>query len=112
MVSAVNAEDRSFWWHTALKNYYIAKRTTDCVLRGSGLEYTIVQPGSLLSEQGTGKLCASDSIQTKKANHYSIQREDVANFIVGALKNPTKTVNKTIPLANGNLSITEFLESL
>ncbi|CUS24894.1 LAQU0S21e00848g1_1 [Lachancea quebecensis] len=109
MVSAINVDNRERWWHTALKNNFIAKRTADRILQTSGLQYTILRPGSLHSEAGTGKLCALDSLEQKKSCHYSIEREDVANFIVLALTHPEKTAFKTIPLANGELPMRDFL---
>ncbi|SCW00849.1 LAFE_0C13366g1_1 [Lachancea fermentati] len=112
MVSAINAEHREFWWHTALRNYYIAKRTSDFVLRHSSLDYTILQPGSLLSGEGTGKLCPEDRVQETRSNHYQIEREDVASVIVECLANPAKTVKKTISLANGDQPISEFIHTL
>ncbi|SCV02338.1 LANO_0F16952g1_1 [Lachancea nothofagi CBS 11611] len=112
MISAINAENREAWWPTALRNYYIAKRTADYVLRTSGLQYTILQPGSLSSESGTGQLCPLDAIKDKKANHYSIEREDVAQFIKLALENPELTLHKSIPLANGDLKMQDFLSQI
>ncbi|SCU88676.1 LAME_0E00760g1_1 [Lachancea meyersii CBS 8951] len=112
MVSAINAEKRDAWWSTALRNYYIAKRTADFALRCSGLEYTILQPGSLGSESGTGKLCQLDQIQSKKSDFYLIQREDLAQFIQLVLENPEITAQKTIPLANGDSNMQEILQQI
>ncbi|SCU94439.1 LAFA_0F21836g1_1 [Lachancea sp. 'fantastica'] len=112
MVSAINAENREFWWNTALKLYYIAKRTADIVLRSSDLEYTILQPGSLGDGPAKGKLTAPDQIQTKKKDFYAIEREDVAQFVLVVLQNPEKTSRKTIELANGDISFEEFLNKI
>ncbi|SCU99484.1 LADA_0H20054g1_1 [Lachancea dasiensis] len=112
MVSAVNANNREMFWNTKLRNYYIAKRTADAILRGSGLQYTILQPGSLLSESGTGQLCPLGALEDKKSAWYAIQREDVAQFIKLALEHPERTIHKTIPLANGDMSMRDFLATL
>lgn len=112
VVSAINAEDREFWWNTALRNYYIAKRTADHEVKNSKLDYTILHPGSLMLGGGTGKLTPVARVQETKKNHYAIQREDVASVIVESLLNPQKTIRKTIPLANGEQPISEFIQSL
>ncbi|KAH3900121.1 probable UPF0659 protein YMR090W [Saccharomycodes ludwigii] len=112
LVSAIHAEDREKWYHTALRNYYIAKRAAEHELKWSNLDYTILQPGSLGLEKGTGKLCPAIDIESKKDSYYQIQREDLATFIVASLLNPSKTIRKTIPLANGDEPISEFIDKL
>lgn len=112
VVSAIKAEDRSFWYRTGLRNYYIAKNAADYFVRGTNLEYTILQPGMLTLEKGTGKLCTLDNIETRKDTSYSIARDDVAEFIVHIIQHPKGTVRKTIPLANGGLEIDDFLKTL
>ncbi|CEP62185.1 uncharacterized protein LALA0_S04e09758g [Lachancea lanzarotensis] len=112
MVSAIKAESREFWWNTALKPYYIAKRAADAVLRSSGLNYTILHPGSLGDGPAKGKLAAPDQIESKRTSSYSIEREDVAQFIQVALENPDKTLQKTIELANGDVPVKDFLQKI
>ena len=112
VVSAINAENRSFWYGAALRNYYIAKKAADHYVRGTDLDYTILQPGMLVLGKATGKLCTLDLLETKKDEHYAIDRDDVAEVIVKILEHPKGTIRKTIPLANGGLPIDDFLKTL
>lgn len=112
VVSAIKAENRNFWFDTALRNYYIAKRAADHFVRGTELDYTILQPGMLKSEEATGKLCTLDLLETCSENFYAVDREDVAEFIVKILQHPKGTIRKTIPLANGGLGIDDFIKTL
>lgn len=112
IVSAIKAEDREFWTNLgALRPYYIAKKAADSEVRQSSLNYTIVQPGYLVSGKGTGKLCPEKEISWK-IQRPQIEREDVASFIVASLLNPEKTNKKTISLVNGSVPIKEFIANL
>lgn len=113
LVSALKADDREFYYKGPLKNYYICKMYADRELRrAAGLEYTILRPGMLLDGKGTGevmdlKVCAD--VSGVEASKVGIFREDVATAIIESLRNKN-TINKTIPLLNGPVSIAEFLE--
>ncbi|QID85811.1 hypothetical protein GRS66_008400 [Saccharomyces pastorianus] len=113
VVSALRAEDRDFWWNLeGLREYYIAKRSADREIRSSKLDYTILQPGTLESNEGTGLFRPLDKLDEKASGLYSINNEDVASFITQTLLHPDVTVGKTIPLVNGNESIESFIQSL
>ena len=113
IVSAIKAEDRDFWWGLeGLRNYYIAKKAADQYVRNSKLDWTILQPGFLDTNSGTGKLVPQDQLESKKDDNYRIQREDVAEFIVQSLLHPAETKLKTISLANGDVPIADFIKSL
>ncbi|CCC67341.1 hypothetical protein NCAS_0A07830 [Naumovozyma castellii] len=112
VVSAIKAEDRSFWWNMeGLRDYYIAKRAADHDVRNSKLDYTILQPGFLQEGKGTGLVQPLDRIEEKK-DSYKIEREDVASAIVQCLLHPETTSRKTIELANGDQPIETFIKSL
>ncbi|CDO94894.1 unnamed protein product [Kluyveromyces dobzhanskii CBS 2104] len=111
-VSAINAEERTFWYHTALRNYYIAKKSADHYIRGTNLEYTILQPGMLVTGKETGKLVTLDLLETKKDSFYAIDRDDLAEVIVKIVQHSKGTIRRTIPLANGGLDIDDFLKTL
>ncbi|EJS42381.1 YMR090W [Saccharomyces arboricola H-6] len=113
VVSALKAEDREFWCNIkGLREYYIAKKAADREVRDSKLGYTILQPGSLELNKGTGLLQPLNKIEEKASNNYSINREDVASFIVQSLLHPDATVKKTISLVNGDEPIEKFIQSL
>lgn len=113
IVSALKAEDRTFWWdHKGLRSYYIAKKAADQYVRNSKLDWTILQPGSLGEGPATGKLVKEDQLETKKDDNYQVERADVAQTILESLLNPEKTKKKTISLANGETPIKDFIQSL
>ncbi|MCG1020407.1 SDR family oxidoreductase [Sutcliffiella horikoshii] len=79
MVSAFQADNRENW-NDELRPYYVAKHYADKVLMASGLDYTIVRPGGLLNESGTGKVKIGDKVEPG-----SIAREDVARVLLEVL---------------------------
>lgn len=102
MVSALKAEDRSAW-PDSMKPYYVAKHHADRLLEQSGLTYTIVRPGALTDDAGTGK------VNTKFEGSGEIPREDVASFLVHVLHNHSNAQNKAIDLIKGDTLIEETL---
>ncbi|MCM3616502.1 SDR family oxidoreductase [Sutcliffiella horikoshii] len=79
MVSAFQADDRENW-NDEIRPYYVAKHYADKMLMASGLDYTIVRPGGLLNESGSGKVKIGDNIEPG-----SIAREDVAKVLLEVL---------------------------
>ncbi|CCF55510.1 hypothetical protein KAFR_0A00720 [Kazachstania africana CBS 2517] len=113
LVSAIKAEDRSFWWNIeSLRNYYIAKRAADHEVRSSTLDYTILQPGNLTLEDSIGKFTLVKDIDERLRTDPSITRADVALFIKECLKHPKETSRKTIPLLNGDRSVNDIIKNL
>ena len=55
----------------------------DARLRSSKLDYTILAPGTLIDEKGTGQIQASE----KLGFHGYLPREDLAAVIVETLRN-------------------------
>ncbi|GAX08248.1 oxidoreductase [Secundilactobacillus silagincola] len=105
MVSALWAEDRNRWSDT-IRPYYAAKFYADEWLRyRTDLDYTIVEPGALTFDEGTGK------INTNGLEGGSVAREDVASTVVASLDQPG-TINKTIPLITGETPIEEALKNV
>lgn len=84
--------------------YVAAKRDADAELRRSDLEWTIVRPGSLTLEEGTGRV----EIASRLGHGGSIAREDVATVIVAALQNPA-TVRTQFEVVSGDTPIAEAL---
>lgn len=62
MVSALQAHNRENW-NEALKPYYVAKHYADKILEASGLTYTIIRPGGLRNEPGTGTVSAAKDLE-------------------------------------------------
>ncbi|MFC7786397.1 SDR family oxidoreductase [Rossellomorea sp. GCM10028870] len=105
MVSALQAHHRENW-NESLKPYYVAKHFADRALEQSGLTYTIIRPGGLLNESGTGKVAAAENL-----SRGSIPREDVARTIVASLTEE-RTFNRGFDLISGNDGIEEAVRNI
>ncbi|UNL82892.1 SDR family oxidoreductase [Priestia koreensis] len=105
MVSALQAHNRTNW-NESLKPYYVAKHYADRLLETSGLTYTIVRPGGLLNEPGTGKVRIAEDLERG-----SIPRADVAQTVLMSLA-ADRTFNRSFDLVAGDTMIAEALQSL
>jgi uncharacterized protein YbjT (DUF2867 family) len=103
MISAFNAKDREAWNDSPIKPYLVAKHYADQTLMDSKLNYTIIRPGKLENEAGTGKVQAGE-VQ----NYGAIPREDVAKTVLESLKNE-KTYRTGFDLIAGNDEIKDAL---
>jgi uncharacterized protein YbjT (DUF2867 family) len=82
MLSSMGAE--------AMRPYLRAKSRADEHLKSSSLDYTIIRPGSLTEDEGTGTIEAGEKIGRRG----EIPREDVALTFAEALENKN-TYHKT-----------------
>jgi uncharacterized protein YbjT (DUF2867 family) len=105
MVSAIQAHRRENW-HEKMLPYYAAKYYADKMLAQSELTYTIIRPGGLLNEPGTGKITAAIDIRSGK-----ISREDVANTILHSLTEEN-TYYQSFDLVTGEVPIGNALKLL
>ncbi|RBP88304.1 uncharacterized protein YbjT (DUF2867 family) [Cytobacillus firmus] len=94
MVSAIQANNRDKWSET-IKPYYAAKHYADRILENSSLNYTIVRPGGLTDEAGTGKIKAAESLERG-----FIPREDVAKTLYAVL-DKVNTYKRAFDLVSG-----------
>ena len=106
MLSSVGAGDPEAG-PEAMRPYLRAKAKADRRLRESGLDWTIIRPGSLTEDEGTGRVDAAESLGRRG----EIPREDVAATFALALESPN-TVGKTFELLSGETPIREALERL
>ncbi|PAV31629.1 sugar epimerase [Virgibacillus profundi] len=106
IVSAFQAHNRYSWADNPIKPYMVAKHYADKALEASDLTYTIIRPGGLLNEAGTGKISAAENIKSG-----SIPREDVAKVVVESL-NEEKTHNRSFDLMSGETSISDALKNI
>ncbi|MFS0671647.1 SDR family oxidoreductase [Ornithinibacillus sp. 179-J 7C1 HS] len=106
MVSAYKAYDRESWKDSPIKPYMVAKHYADRILVSSKLNYTILGPGLLLNDPGTGKIAIGEDIQKT-----SIPREDVARTVVAAL-DEEKTYRKTLEIMTGDKTVEDALKSI
>ncbi|AOH56764.1 sugar epimerase [Peribacillus muralis] len=105
MVSAFQANNRDNW-NEAIKPYYVAKHYADRALLQSDLLYTIIRPGGLVNEPGTGKVTAAEGV-----DRGSISREDVARTILAALAEEN-TYRRSFDLVAGDTAISAALRKI
>ena len=105
MVSAISA-GRPEEWSDAMRPYYEAKAGADERLMASGLDYTIVRPGGLTDDPGTGRVRLGTDLERGE-----ISRDDVAAVLLAVLETPG-TVGKTFELVAGDTPVDEAVRSL
>ena len=106
MLSSVGASDPEAG-PEAMRPYLRAKAKADERLRGSGLDWTIVRPGRLTEEGGSGGVEAAESLGRRG----EISREDAARVLAEVLE-ISNTSGKTFEVLSGETPIREALERL
>ena len=106
MLSAMGASDPESG-SEAMQPYLFAKARADERLESSDLDYTIIRPGSLTNEEGTGRIDAAESLGRRG----EISREDVARTFVVALE-AENTYRKKFEILTGDTPIPEALKQL
>ncbi|HEX4692031.1 MAG TPA: SDR family oxidoreductase [Solirubrobacteraceae bacterium] len=91
----------------AMRPYFEAKRDADAALRASGLDWTIVKPGRLTNEPGTGRIDAA----RKLGRSGEIPRDDVALTLLECLQAPN-TIRKEFEELTGATPVAEALGAL
>ena len=84
--------------------YLRAKGEADAELAASGLDHTIVRPGRLTNEPGTGRV-------TTDTGDGAIPRDDVAAVLAAVLHEPG-TAGLTFELISGDVPIDEAVAAL
>lgn len=97
---AIQAADSSF------APYVVAKHYADEWLRESGLDYTIVHPGLLTNDEGTGKIEAGMTVERG-----AVPREDIARVLLATLENEA-TIGKEFQVVSGDQPINKAIGSL
>jgi len=105
LVSAYGADQRSKW-PEEIKPYYVAKHIADRALFASDLNYTIIRPGGLKNEPGTGRVAVGTDLKPG-----SIAREDVARVIAASLQEE-KTYRMAFDLIAGDHAVSDALGKL
>jgi nucleoside-diphosphate-sugar epimerase len=111
IVSAMGAADPPAAGSDAAGNevfgaYLRAKAGADEALRASGLDYTIVRPGGLTDDPGTGLVRVAERLDRGQ-----IPRADVAAVFLACLDEPG-TIGKSFDLIEGETPIVEALAAL
>jgi len=106
MVSAIGA-NRPERWSDQMRPYYEAKAEADKYLTESALDYTIVRPGGLTDDPGTGKVQIAETIEGSGR----VTRDDVAAVIAEVLR-ADNTAGKAFDLLEGDTPIPEAVASI
>jgi uncharacterized protein YbjT (DUF2867 family) len=89
------------------RTYLEAKSDADQALRESGLDYTIVRPGSLTNDPAEGTVDLAERLGRRG----SIPRDDVAAVLVAVLDAPN-TIGTTFEVLSGSTPIDEAVQAL
>jgi uncharacterized protein YbjT (DUF2867 family) len=106
MVSAIGA-DRPERWSEQMRPYYEAKAEADGAVRESGLAYTIVRPGSLTDDPGSGRVSIAERIEGGGA----VPRDDVAAVLAEAL-GADNTIGRSFDLLEGETPVADAVAAL
>ena len=110
MLSAMNADVQS---ESRIKHYHRAKAYADDFLRqtqdmlDAAMDYTIVRPGGLTDDPGTGGVELAERIERSG----TISRDDVAHVLVRCL-DLDNTVGKTFDILGGKTRIEDALAAV
>lgn len=104
MLSSVGADSQS---ESAIAHYHRAKGYADEHLVNTDLDWTIVCPGGLREEPGTGTVSVSEDHHTSGLT----SRDNLAAALVGCLDLPN-TIGKRFSLLEGDTPIEDALRSI
>jgi uncharacterized protein YbjT (DUF2867 family) len=86
--------------------YLKAKKAAEDDLRRRDLDWTILRPGSLTNDPGTGNVLLAD-----KTGNGSISRDDVALVLAGLCDTPA-SIGRTLELIAGDTPVGQALKNL
>ncbi|KFZ83440.1 NAD-dependent dehydratase [Amycolatopsis sp. MJM2582] len=98
-------------WETAdvsdeFRIYLKAKKAAEDDLRARDLDWTILRPGQLTNDEGTGKILIAES-----TGRGPIPRQDVAAILVALLDNPS-TAGRVLEAISGDTAISQAFSAL
>lgn len=106
MISSIGA-DRPDAATGPMAPYLQAKADADRYLIDSGLDYTIIRPGSLTDDPGTGRV----RLTTELGGRAAVTRDDVAAVLAETLRTPS-TAGVVAELFNGDAPVDEAVRAL
>ena len=86
--------------------YLRAKGRADDAVRASGLDWTVVRPGGLTNDAGTGRVNLGEN-----APRGQVTRDDVAAVLAAVLDSPS-TIGRTVDLIGGDTPISEAVAAI
>ncbi len=105
MISSMGVDQADPDSDEAFQVYLRAKKAADDDLRSRDLDWTVVRPGALTDDAGTGQ------IQAGTLGRGKIPRADVAATLVGVLHTPS-TVGQTFEVLGGDAPVADALAAL
>jgi nucleoside-diphosphate-sugar epimerase len=105
IVSSIGS-NRPESWSDQMRPYQEAKSDADKYLVESGLDYTVIRPGGLTDDPGTGKVEIAERVE-----YGQVTRDDVAAVIAECLT-ADNSIGKSFDLLNGETPIAEALAAL
>jgi uncharacterized protein YbjT (DUF2867 family) len=106
IVSSIGADDPAAGGEQ-MRPYLEAKAEADRAVAGSGLDWTIVRPGSLTDDPGTGLVTATSDMSARGR----VPREDVARVLAAVLGDPA-AIGKTFVLVSGDTPVDQAVAGL
>jgi uncharacterized protein YbjT (DUF2867 family) len=107
MLSSMAADD-PLRGRESIRHYLAAKHAADRILVASGLDATIVRPGGLTDDEGTGHVEVGAPRLERRG---TIPRADVAAVMAGCLAR-SNTVGAVFDVLSGDVPIADALASL
>jgi len=104
LISAMKVEEPK--GSETFREYQKAKSEADEALRKSLLNYTIIRPGKLTNEKGSGRVSLAQELPGGE-----IPREDVARVVAAILEHP-ETIGMQLDLTSGDQPIEEAIKAL
>jgi len=86
--------------------YLRAKGRADDAVRASGLDATVIRPGGLTNDAGTGRVRLGEKLPRGQ-----VPRDDVAAVLVAVLDSPS-TIGRTADLIGGDTPVAEAVAAL
>jgi uncharacterized protein YbjT (DUF2867 family) len=110
IVSAIGANHPERW-SEQMRPYYEAKAAADKSVVESGLDYTVVRPGMLTDEPGTGMVEIAETLDRSGEGTRSVTRDDVALVLAECLT-AENTIGKGFDLLGGDTPVADAVRSL
>ena len=105
MVSSIGS-NRPETWSDQMRPYQEAKAEADKFVIEAGLDYTIIRPGGLTDDPGTGKVQIAERVE-----YGTVTRDDVAAVIAECLV-ADNTIGKAFDLLNDGTPIPDAVRSV
>jgi cytosine deaminase len=86
--------------------YLRAKGRADDAVRSSGLDWTVVRPGGLINDPGSGRVALGEQMPRGQ-----VSRDDVAAVLAEVLDSPN-TVGRTVDLIGGDTAVVDAVKAI